>query len=147
MAIKYIDREGNAITQKDWKDKQATPSYATVQEYDNGVVRLTLKWIGKVDRPHDTYPEYWKLYVLLVKNYRPDGTLVNDPVDNDQYFPNEEKAVAAYQSFLLKWTACQADEAGEFMEADNTLTPPPPPDPNRPSTEAEEPELGGVGAW
>lgn len=145
---RYIDREGNAITEADWKKKQADAAYAVVKEYDNGVVRVTLKWNGRIAGPDATsYPDYWPVFVLLVKNYKADGTLVNDPADNDQKFPNEEAAIKAYEAFLTKWTESQIGESGEFQEEGNVLTPPPPPDPNKPQTEVDIPELGGVGAW
>ena len=146
--IRYIDREGKAISQADWKVKSADPLYYQVREYDNGVVRVTLKWNGRVSGPvASSYPDYWPIFVILVKNYKADGTLVNDPVDNDQYFANEAAAVKGYEEFLLKWTESDVDDAGEFMEEGNVLTPPPPPDPNKPASEVDDSQTGGVGAW
>ena len=147
MKVKFIGRDGQPMSADDWKAKKDDPAYAIVEQYDNAVVRLTLKWSGRVNNPSNTFPEYWPVYVLLVQNYRDDGSLVNDPVDNDKNFPSEETAVEGYRQFLLKWTKCTADEAGEFTEVDNDLTPPPPPDPNKPSQEPDDPALGGVGAW
>lgn len=146
--IIYVDREGKHISSEEWKLKSGDIAYTTVKEYDNGVVRVTLKWNGRVSGPSaQSFADCWPIFVILVKNYKADGTLVNDPVDNDQYFPNEADAVKAYESFLLKWTESEVDDAGEFMEEGNVLTPPPPPDPNKPQCEVDEPALGGVGAW
>lgn len=144
----YRDREGRAITEAQWKKLQADPAYTTVKEYDNGVVRVTLRWNGRIAGPAaSTFPDYWPVFVLLVKNYRPDGTLVNDPVDNDKTYPDEQAAIKGYQEFLLKWTESEVDDAGEFLEEGNILTPPPPPDPNKPTTVPDDDALGGVGAW
>lgn len=143
--VGFYDREGKAIPQDVWTAKSKDPSYAVVREYDNAVVRVTLKWIGRVQNPGNYFgPEFMPLFVLLVKNYRADGSMVDDPADGDQKFGTEAVALAAYEEFLLKWTKSERDDEGEFVEADNTLTPPPPPDPNKPSTEATDLEGG---AW
>lgn len=140
----YLDREGVAISQDDWRVKSKDPAYTTVEQYDNGVVQITLKWVGRVVNPQDLFPGFYPVYVLLVKNYRSDGSLANDPVDNDKTFQTEAAAVEEYRRFLLEWTQCTTDEEGAFVEADNTLTPPKPPDPNLPSSATDE--LDG-GAW
>ncbi|UUZ75462.1 hypothetical protein LP414_27490 [Polaromonas sp. P1(28)-13] len=141
----FVGRDGARITPEDWKAKTADAAYSVVSQYDNGVVQVTLKWVGRVPNPENSYPEYWPVFRILVKNYCADGSLSNDPVDNDKTFPTEVAGKAAYEEFLSKWTACEVDAEGDFMEADNTLTPPKPPDPNKPNTESEE--LGEVGAW
>lgn len=142
----YVDREGTPISMANWKVKCADLVYKTVEQYDNGVVQVTLQWSGRVTNP-DIFEEYWPVYILLVKNYRADGALIPDPVDNDVTYPSEETARKGYQKFLAKWTACEVDSEGDFTEADNALTPikPPPPDLNRPTAESEE--LGDAGAW
>lgn len=141
----YIGRDGALMRLADWKLKQADATYKTVREYDNAVVRVELTWSGRVVDPGNTFADYYPVFVLLVKNYKADGTLANDPVDSDKTFPNEALAVAAYQEFLKRWTECSSTETGAFVEADNLLAPPPPPDPNRPATESED--SGGCGAW
>ena len=133
-----------------WTKLQADESYRTVRQYDNGVVQVTLLWSGRVSASDaQTYEEYWPVYILLVKNYKPDGSLAVDPADSDKTFPNEGKGIAAYEEFLVKWTECETSEhTGEFIEEGNDLAPivpPPPPDPNKPQTEAVE--LGSTGAW
>lgn len=143
MKVQYIDRDGNATSKEDWQRKRNDATYTVLQEYDNGVVRAKLQWVGRVDA--NTFPSMWKNFVLLVSNYKADGTLVADPVDNDTYYANEAAATKGYQDFLAKWTACEIDEEGEFTEADNALVPPPPPSPDAPMSQAEE--LGETGAW
>src|SRR3569832_380552 len=131
----YRDREGKAISEAQWKKLQADPAYKTVKEYDNGVVRVTLQWNGRIEgAAASTYAEYWPVFILLVKNYKQDGTLVNDPVDTAQPFPTEEADIILYQEFLEKWTDSQIDDSGEFVEEGNILTPPPPPVPIKPTT-------------
>lgn len=145
MKVGYYDREGKPIAADAWKAKCADPSYAVVREYDNAVVRLTLKWIGRVKNPGNYFiVADSPLFILLVKNYRADGSLADDPADGDRTFGTETAAIAAYEEFLLKWTESERDDRGEFVEQDNTLTPPAPPDPNRPATEAMDLEGG---AW
>lgn len=145
---RFVDRAGKLITEQSWKKKQADPSYTTVREYDNGVVRVTLKWNGRVPGNEAGFRQYWPVFILLVQNYSSAGTLVNDPADGDKKFGSEEEGIKAYEAFLTKWTECQVDEeTGAFTEEGNILVPPPPPDPNKPTTAADDDVLGGVGAW
>ncbi|MDY7537567.1 hypothetical protein QN372_00225 [Undibacterium sp. RTI2.1] len=146
--IGYFDKTGARIEKLKWAALSKDEKYTTVKAYDNGVVNVHLKWIGRVPM-NDCLPEYYWLFVILVKNYRPDGTMVNDPVDNDQYFPTMEDAVEAYEKFLLKWTSSSLNDDMEFEEVDNRLAPPVPelpPDPNRP--EGGQFEIDGMScAW
>jgi hypothetical protein len=143
--VLYLDRELKPIPEIEWKKLAADPSYTIVRQYDNAVVQLTLKWSGRVENPSNTFPDYYPVFVILVKNYKADGMLANDPVEGDRTFANEADGIAAYETFLTRWTECSVDPDGAFIEADNDLTPPAPPDPNKPTTESEE--LGDVGAW
>lgn len=143
--LAYIGRNGMAMKQTDWKAKQMDATYKTVRTYDNAVVRVELTWSGRVVDPNNMFPLYYPVFILLVKNYKADGTLANDPVDSDKTYPDEATAIAAYEKFLKRWTECGEDDEGGFVEADNLLTPPPPPDPNRPATESED--SGECGAW
>lgn len=143
--VGYFDRELQPLALNEWKRRQGDPAYTVLRQYDNAVVRLTLKWSGRIENPSNSYPDYWPMFVLLVQNYKADGTLANDPVDGDRSFPTEAAAIKGYEEFLLKWTQSTTDDAGAFIEQDNDLTPPAPPDPNRPVTDA--PELGDAGAW
>lgn len=142
--VGYFDRAGLPITQAFWKEKQADPSYTTVRQYDNAVVKVTLKWNGRVTNT-DTFQDYWPMFILLVQNYTSDGSLANDPVAGDKTFGSEEAALKGYEDFLVDWTGSERDTEGAFVEADNLLTPPPPPDPNQPASVSEE--LGDEGAW
>jgi hypothetical protein len=147
MAVAYIDREGKLINSAAWKKHRADPSYTVVRQYDNGVVNVILEWTGKEKNYGNVYEEFHQVFTLVVKNYTADGSLALDPVEQGRTFPTEAAAVAFYEEFLTKWTGSATDEFGEFQEADNSLTPPPPPDPNRPAIEPDAEELGGVGAW
>ncbi|GAC1605817.1 MAG: hypothetical protein NVS3B3_04410 [Aquirhabdus sp.] len=147
--IGYFDNRGERINRATWLELAQDTSYSTVKAYDNGVVNVHLQWIGRVVDAQNTLPEYYKLFVILVKNYKPDGTMVNDPVDNDQYFATMADAVEAYEKFLLKWTSSSLNDDLEFEEADNRIARPKPelpPDPNRP--EGGVFELDGMScAW
>lgn len=123
--VRYINREGEDITKEAWASLRANPEYFTVRSYDNGAVFAELRWNGKVDNP-DTFEDYYPVYILLVKNYREDGTQVNDPVDGDKTFAKESEGLQAYEDFLMKWTECEKTEAGQFIEKDNALVPPSP---------------------
>jgi hypothetical protein len=142
--IAFVNREGVMISEADWRDLQKDPNYCTVRQYDNSVVQVTLKWVGRVPNPQNTFKEFWPVFILLVKNYKADGTLAVDPNDSDKTYYEEAHAIKAYEEFLLRWTESTVDEAGEFVEADNMLTPPAPPDPNKPMTVADD---LGEGAW
>lgn len=147
MGVAYIDREGKLIGLSSWKAHRADPSYVTVREYDNGVVNVKLEWVGKVTEYGQVYPEFHKVFSLVVKNYTADGGLALDPVEQGRTFPTEEAAVKFYEEFLTKWTASEVNDFGEFVEADNALTPPPPPDPDAPTSAPSEDDTAGVGAW
>jgi hypothetical protein len=142
--IAFIDRQGKAIGAEAWKERQKDASYVIVSQYDNGVVQVTLKWNGRIENPQNTFPSYWPVFVLLVKNYKADGTLALDP-ESDQTFGDEASAVKAYEDFLVRWTESTTNEEGEFVEQDNLLTPPAPPNPDLPESDAQE--LGETGAW
>lgn len=143
----YLDRDGVRIDAAVYKQHLADPSYVIVREYDNGQVQARLKWTGRIENPGSTFADYYKLFVLEIKNYTGDGQLVPDPVDNGRTFASQQAAIAFYEAFLARWTKSNVDEFGEFVEADNALTPPPPPNPDKPASEPDAPELGGVGAW
>ena len=141
----YFDRELQQISAADWKKKQSDKTYTEVRLYDNGVVRVLLKWVGRIESSKMGLAEYRPVFLMLVQNYKSDGTLANDPVDSDKYFPDEAAAVTAYTNFLAKWTESSVNETtGEFVEEGNIYTPPEPPDPNKSSSEIE---LLDGGAW
>jgi hypothetical protein len=156
---RYFSRDGTRISLAVWKKYQADDAYRTIKQYDNGVVQVTLLWSGRVDAAtHASYSEYWPMFILLVKNYKPDGTLAVDPADSDKTFPTKEAGLAAYEAFLVKWTECEVSaHTGVFEEVGNEMeqfveptpevpvAPPPPPDPNKPQTESDA--LGDTGAW
>lgn len=143
--VAFVDREGKFIEHRAWMAKSNNPTYWTVAQFDNGVVQVTLKWVGRIENPGNSYRDLWPVYILLVKNYKADGTLAVDPADSDKTFANEADGVKAYQEFLTKWTESKVDDStGEFAEVGNTLELPKPPDPNQPVTESAE--LPG-GAW
>jgi len=145
--VAYMNRAGEVIDQATYRAHLAEPSYVIVREYDNGQTQARLKWVGRIVDPHQTFPEFYKLFVLEIKNYTADGQLVPDPAEGQTFYPNEDAGIKAYETFLTKWTKSGVDEFGDFIEADNALIPPPPPDPNKPASEPDAPELGGVGAW
>jgi hypothetical protein len=142
--VAFIDRDGKPIDAKKWRELRADPAYPIVRQYDNGVVNVTLQWVGRIEDPQNTFSDYWKVFILLVKNYTADGSLVVDPADSDATFPDEEKGVEAYEKFLESWTASKRDDEGVLVEEGNTLELPKGPDPNRPQTESEDIEGG---AW
>lgn len=143
----YLARDGSRITKEDWTEKRADATYSVLGEYDNGQVYAKLDWLGRIPKPDEVFPDYYKLFRFTVSNYTADGSKVRDPVEGEVFFAYETAALAHYQEFLAKWTACEIEASGAFVEADNALIPPPPPDPNKPASEPEAPELGGVGAW
>lgn len=147
MAIGYIDRDGSEISKQQWAEKKADPNYTTVHAYDNGAIRLSVEWIGRLDDYKQVFPDYYKVFVLKLQNYTSEGKLVDDPAFDRVWFPNQQDAIKRYESMLVEMTESGYDSSGKFVEQDNQLTPPPPPDPNKPQQEPDNPELGGVGAW
>ncbi|MEJ7805012.1 MAG: hypothetical protein WKG03_03700 [Telluria sp.] len=158
--VRYIGRDGKKLDQDDYKIKRDDPVYNIVRQFDNGQVRVVLKWIGRMVNPHQTYPDLYKVFAMSVWNYTSSGGLAPDPADDDKGFPTEASAIAAYEAFLAKWTASKKNSSGVFEEVDNVLDmpvpppppappppPPPPVEPDKPQTPSDVPELGGVGAW
>lgn len=144
MAVAYLDHDGKLISQATYEKCQADQNYRVLRQYDNNAVRIELLWTGKIANYGQVFPDFYKLFTLRVHNYR-DGALVKDITQDGQTFPTMEKAIAGYETLLLQWTDCVTNSEGDFVEVDNTLTPPPPPNPDRPENDAED--MGGVGAW
>lgn len=152
MAVtSYYDRQGEKISLKAWREKLADASYAAVKAFDDGRVRVTLDWVGRVRDAENSFQDTWPVFVMNVGNYGSDGVLRSDPIENGKTYPDETAALNAYTAFIAKWTESQMEvdlETGEeqLVEVGNTLAPvepPKPPDPNRPTTETDD----EVGAW
>lgn len=145
----YVSPNGARISRDEWVAMQNDRSIRILCEYDNGQVYVRLEWRGEVEDA-SVFRDCWKVFVLTVANYNENGDLVADPVENGKTFAYRGKAIAAYESFLARWTASHIDEDGQFVEEDNTLTPPPPPNPDAPTSAVAEikgMEDDGVGAW
>ena len=148
MSTRYLDRDGAIINKAKWEELRKDESYCTVKAYDNGVVQVKAMWVGRALHAENTMPEYWPIFILLVKNYNAEGNLVVDPVDSDKTFPTMAAVADSFTKFLTHWTQSTVSEAGELVEVGNTLepiAPPVPPDPNRPATVSED--VGDEGAW
>lgn len=134
----YLDRQGLRIDHGKWLKLLADDSYRTVRQFDNGIVQISLFWVGKLNRVQaSSFRDTWPVFALRVMNYRDDGSLTADPVDDGRTFPTEEDAIKFYETFLLQWTDCEQDDEGKLIEVDNHLAPPPPPDPDAPTSGAE----------
>jgi hypothetical protein len=149
MAVtSYYDREGEKISLAAWKEKQADESYRQLKAYDNGTVRVTLEWTGRVKDAANSFQDMWPLFVLNVGNYGSDGVLRADPIEDGKTFGDEATALKTYTEFLTRWTESHVVENGttgemELVEEGNTLVPEAPPDPNRPTTMIDD----DIGAW
>lgn len=144
----YYDREGEKISLAAWKAKQADESYRQLKAYDNGTVRVTLDWTGRVRDAANSFQDTWPMFVLTVANYGSDGVLRADPIEDGKTFPDEATALKAYTAFLTRWTESHVETNGvtgedELVEEGNTLVPEAPPDPNRPTTAVDD----DIGAW
>ena len=88
-----------------------------------------------MDKQANYFRDTWPLFTISVWNYNDQGIPVPDPVMNGQTFAYEETAIEAYETFLEDYTESERNDAGELVEADNLLAPPPPPDPDKPTSE------------
>jgi hypothetical protein len=138
----YFNRANHPISKDEWDDKRADPAYRQVALYDNAVVKVEVAWSGRVTNAQNLLPEYYPVFVLLVKNYTSEGWLVDDPVDNDRTFPDEVSARAAFAKFVERWTDASPDEIAKSILSEPEPEAPPPPD--RPAS--DEGEIAG-GAW
>lgn len=147
MANKHIDREGMPITQTRWHDLAKDESYVKVRRFDNGKVFAELLWYGAIPEKdvRNVLPEFYKVYSLIVKNYREDGSLVYDPASGETY-PDEKSAIAGYEEFIFKHGECVIDN-GELVEVNNKLAPPPPPNLDAPAEKPIEGLTDDFGAW
>ncbi len=131
----YLNRQGMNIDHATWLKLLGDESYRIVREFDNGVVQIRLIWVGKLSRvQRQSFRETWPVYEMRVMNYKADGSLAADPVEDGKTFPDEESGIKAYEEFLLTWTDCERDDENKFVEVDNHLAPPPPPDPDAPTS-------------
>jgi len=128
----FINRDGARIAKEDWEHHRKDPDYTTVKAYDNSEVCVSVEWVGKVENIKNSYPDMWKVFRLNVLNYNELGKTVVDPVEDGKWFPDQAKAIAAYEKFLAGWTKSHWGEDGKLVEEDNNLTPPPPPPPPNP---------------
>ena len=144
----YIDRTGRRIDHGEWLKRLSDESYCTVKEFDNGQVNVRLRWVGKLNRLQaQSFRDTWPVFAARVMNYKEDGSLAADPVDDGRTFHDEESALDWYEEFLTTWTESFINEDGKLAEVDNHLAPPPPPDPDAPtSTLKDAPEDFGA-AW
>lgn len=154
MSTGYFNKNGARIAAEEWSKLAKEPGYHNIIEYDNGVVRVKVTWVGRVVGIEDLYPDMYKVFRLNVSNYNSIGNLVPDPVSDGRWFSNRDVAVKAYGEFLERWTASHRDEDGELIEEGNIFAPPPPPPPP-PSPDAPTSDCStikgmvddGVGAW
>jgi hypothetical protein len=146
----YVNRDGARILAEDWAKNCLDPDYCNVRIYDNGVVRVLIRWVGKVENIDSSFADMWKVFRLDVWNYNDAGVLVPDPVEYGRWFPTRRHVEEAYENFLERWTASRRDEDGKFEEEDNDLKPPPPPNPDAPDSDVTTIKGvvdDGVGAW
>jgi hypothetical protein len=143
---KFFNREGKPIDAESWWNLTANDSYAIVRQYDNGKVRLVLRWMGEVKNAANVWPSHRQLFKLSCHNYVGEK-LVPDPGMNELTFATAANGIQKYEEFLIKWTACQRNDDGSMNEADNSLAPPPPPPPPPPPDIPKTSVDDGVGAW
>lgn len=147
MGLAYLARDAKTVLSVgQWLKAQQDASQTIVREYDNGIIYVSLTWVGKIRDYGDSFPEYYKLIRMDVFNYDSDGFKRPDPTKTEQWFPTEPKAVAAYEAFVTEWSDSYVSSEGSFVEDGNTLTPPPPPDPDAPTTSFNDP-IAGDCAW
>lgn len=147
MAVAYLAPDGKTRLQMiEWVKAQKDHSQLFLREYDNGIIYVTVQWVGKVMNYGDVYPEFYKVMRLNVSNYTSEGILAPDPTMASVWFPNEKLAIEAYEKFVMEWSASNRDSTGKFIEEDNALTPPPPPNPDAPTTEVNDAIIGDC-AW
>jgi len=148
MASFYYDRTGRPMSLAEWKLKSEDEDYRLIRNFDNGVVKARLVWLGKLSSiEKSSFRDTWPLFSINVWNYGSDGQLRVDPNMSGQTFAHEQNAIDCYEDFLLTWTDCDRDDDGKFFEVDNIYTPPPPPDPNKPADVKIEGLTDDFGAW
>lgn len=146
---RYYDRDGAPIDKDQWAEHRKDPSYIEMRVFDNGAVKVAVKWLGKIINPDNMDSEYWPLYALEVSNMA-DGRWAVDPSAGDT-FGRIEEANKEYEEFLLQWTDSKIEENSKgvkvFVESDDNLYAlPAAPDRNTPETVAN---IGddGAGVW
>lgn len=135
---------------KSGKKLQEDDNYTTVRLYDNGKIRVMVRWMGRVEAGAGaTFCYFWPMFSIGFWNYGSDERLHPDPLYDGKTFGFEHEAINAYEELLIQWTNSTRSSEG-FKEEDNKLAPPPPPDPDAPTTSIST--IKGlpdddVGAW
>lgn len=146
---RFYDRDGAPIEKDQWAELRKDPGYVDMKVYDNGKVKVTIKWLGKVVSPDNMDAEYWPLYELEIQN-RAGDVWANDP-NSGETFGRFEYALTDYQDFLLNWTDSAMEDLGKgevFVEADDNLAAlPAAPDRNTPESVVAIGDDGVEGAW
>lgn len=152
MATTYYGRDLRQCQKTEWLRLRQDDSYRIVRQFQNGVVKMSLEWLGEVKDASNSFPVYWPMFKMHAYNINEYGRHVADPIWHDKTFGFEHDAIAAYEKFLATWTECELS-SGVFTEVGNELTPPPPPpppDPDEPTSSAGKLKGvvdDGVGAW
>ena len=96
---KYCNRNGDGITEGEWRELRKDYSYVNLAEYENERKRVTLTWEGKVDeRAHQMF---WSPFSVSVY-YGSGGEWAMD-FDVKQ-FTTAEEAGEYYVNYLIENT-------------------------------------------
>lgn len=133
--IKYFSRNSLPITAEQYEEYVKNESYPTVAQYDNGIIRVILRWVGRVTLASRYFPGEYPIFQLGIWNYDSGGDLQPDPASG-KTFSYEDEAKKAYDQFLIEWTDSYK-EGDKLVEVDNDLAPVVP-DNDAPTTDLSE---------
>lgn len=147
----YFDKTGAPMSKETWEEKRADEEYSIIRQFDDGAIRVIIRWNGYEPLAADKFNDMWDIFVAEVHNYGRDNKMVPDPVENGVTFPNEKEAIEWYEEFLGEWTGSSVEEVRnakgtwtqKFVEVGNTLAPPTAEELSTPETVPDD----DIGAW
>lgn len=95
--VKYLDRQHQPLSQKEWREKFGDASYATVKETPIATVAIETAWVGvacaiEKDRP--------KLFLVqVIERLKGESKDREEPL----WFASEKEALAAHQAAVKRW--------------------------------------------
>lgn len=147
----YFDKKCAPMSKEVWEEKRADEEYSVIRQFDDGTIRVIVRWNGYEPLAQDKFNDMWDIFVADVHNYDRNNNMVPDPVENGVTFPNEAEAIEWYEEFISNWTSSSVEEVRnakgtwvkQFVEVGNTLAPPTAEEMATPATAPDD----EIGAW
>lgn len=132
--VKFIDKDGNEITQGVFNEYIADDSYRIVRQFQNEKIKVVIEWVGKIENADALFPSCYPLFVAYHFDAITEGNAVKtwkESIESGKVFAKQAMAIKHYEEFLTSWSESYI-ENGELCEVGNLLAPVIPPAPDAP---------------